>query len=364
MDNNVIRIACALIIAFIVIETFYFADVVFEPVAFALFAIIIVWPLQKALETMMSRGLALLVTVLVTLAVVITLASMVAWGGHEIAQWVIQNFDRLQSRYIAATKWLEEHDIFIVSTVAEHFNVSSLVSVFQAIAIRVNSLVAFSLLVFLFLAMGLLETDEFKENLQSLEETNHGNLLVAARETHGARLVVAGEKIGKKFRQYMLVRTWASILTGLVVWVFSLGVGLELAAAWGVIAFALNYIPLIGPLVATILPALFAFAQTGSWELPALVLTVLTVVQFLIGSYFEPLFTAKTLAISPFVVMFAVFFWGFIWGLPGTFIGVPILIAFLTICEQYPSSRWIAVLLSGRAPDHKPAALQERVDAP
>lgn len=353
MDNNLMRIASALIIAFIVIDTFYFADVVFEPIAFALFAIIIVWPLQEALETWMPRGLALLVTVLVTLTVVVTLASMVAWGGHEIAQWVIQNFDRVQSVYVAGTIWLEEHDIFIVSTVAEHFNASSLLSVFKEIATRLNSLVGFSLLVFLFLAMGLLETEEFKENLQSLGDQTHGNLLVAA-----------GGKIGKKFRQYMLVRTWASILTGLVVWIFSLAVGLELAAAWGVLAFALNYIPLIGTLISTVLPTLFAFAQTGSWELPALVLTVLAVVQFLIGSYFEPLFTAKTLAISPFVVMFAVFFWGFIWGLPGTFIGVPILIAFLTICEQYPSSRWIAVLLSGQAPGRKPAALQEPVDAP
>lgn len=337
-----IRIACALVIAFLVVETFYFADIVFEPVAFALFAIIIVWPLQKALETRMPRGLALLVTVLVTLAVVVKLASMIAWGGGQIATWVGQNFDRFQSVYVAGTKWLEEHDIFIVSTVAEHFNVSSLLRLFQEIATRLNSLVGFSLLVFLFMAMGLLEADEFKANLQS-----------QGGRTHGARLIAAGEKIGKKFRQYMLVRTLASVLTGLVVWGFSLVVGLELAAAWGVIAYALNYIPLIGTLISTILPTLFAFIQTGSWELPALVLTTLAIVQFLIGSYFEPLFTAKTLAISPFVVMFAVFFWGFIWGLPGTFIGVPIVIALLTICEEYPSSRWIAVLLSGRAPDEK-----------
>ncbi|WOJ88674.1 AI-2E family transporter [Methylocapsa polymorpha] len=342
MDNSVIRIAAALIIAFITVGSLYFASSVFEPVAFALFAIIIVWPLQKALETRMPRGLALLITVVVTLGVVIKLASMVAWGAGQIAQWVIDNFDRLQNHYVSGTKWLEEHDIFIVSTVAEHFNASSLISVFQEIATRLNSLVGFSLLVFLFMAMGLLETDEFKANLESL-----------GSQTHSARLMAAGVIIGKKFRQYMLVRTLASILTGLLVWVFSLVVGLELAAAWGVIAYALNYIPLIGTLVATVLPTIFAFAQTGSWELPAIVLSTLAIIQFLIGSYFEPLFTAKTLAISPFVVMFAVFFWGFIWGLPGTFIGVPILIAVLTICEQYPSGRWVATLLSGKAPDAK-----------
>ncbi len=353
MQSNVVRIAAALIIAFIVIETLYFANSVFEPIAFALFAIIIVWPLQKALETRMPRGLALLVTVLVTLGIVVKLASMVAWGGGQIAQWVIQNFDRLQAHYVEGTQWLEQHDIFIVSTVAEHFNASSLMSVFTEIANRLNTLVGFSILVFLFMAMGLLEGDEFTANLRSLEDKPQTAWLATARETHGDRLVAAGAIIGKKFRQYMLVRSLASVLTGVVVWIFSLLVGLELAAAWGVIAYALNYIPLIGPLVATALPAVFAFAQTGSWELPALVLSAFAIIQFVIGSYVEPVFTAKALAVSPFVVMFAVFFWGFIWGLPGTFIGVPILIAVLTICEQYPSSRWISILLSGRAPEGK-----------
>ncbi len=342
MDNNVVRIASALIIAFLVVGALYFADVVFEPVAFSLFGIAIVWPLQKELEKWMPRGVALIVTILVTMVVVVKLASMVAWGGGQIAQWLTQNFDRFQTFYVMGTKWLEGHDIFIVAIVSERFNVVWLLRALQEVATRVNSFVGFALLILIFMAMGLLEADAFAKNLRSL-----GN------QVDGARLIAAGVEIGKKFRRYMLVRTVASILTGLVVWGFSLAVGLELAAAWGVISFALNYIPFIGPLVATALPTLFAFAQTGSWETAALVLVTLTVVQFLIGSYLEPLFTAKTLAISPFIVIFAVFFWGFVWGLPGTFIGVPIAIATLTVCEQFPGTRWIAVLLSGHAPDDK-----------
>jgi predicted PurR-regulated permease PerM len=325
---------------FLVIAALYLADVVFEPVAFALFAISIVWPLQRALQTRMPRGLALIGTLLVTLVTVITLASMVAWGGGQIAEWLSLNFDRLHSLYVAGTKWLEERDIFVAAMVTERFDIVWLLRVFQEIATRVRSLIGFSLLVFIFIAMGLLDVEAFTKNLQFL-----GN------RTQGERLMAAGAKIGKKLRRYMLVRTLASTLTGVLVWSLSLVVGLELAAAWGIISFALNYIPFIGPLIATILPALFAFIQTGSWEMPAIVLTALTLIQFLIGSYLEPLFTAKTLAISSFVVVFAVFFWGFIWGLPGTFIGVPIVIACLTICEQFPSSRWIAALLSGQAPD-------------
>ena len=55
------------------------------------------------------------------------------------------------------------------------------------------------------------------------------------------------------------------------------------------------------------------------------------------------------LAISPLAVIFAVFFWSFLWGIPGALIGVPITIAMLTICEHSESTRWIAMLLSGKS---------------
>jgi AI-2 transport protein TqsA len=115
-----------------------------------------------------------------------------------------------------------------------------------------------------------------------------------------------------------------------------------------VIAFVLNYIPFIGPLVATVFPTLFALAQFESWELAVIVFVGLNLIQFLIGSYLEPRIAGSALSISPFLVLFAVFFWAFLWGIPGAFIGVPIVIAILTLCEEHESTRWIATLLSGR----------------
>ena len=342
MHNTLLRLAATLIIASIVIATLYFAAVVFEPVAFAFFAIAISWPMQKALQARVPKSLALIATVIVALVIVVTLTSLVAWGGGQIARWLTQNFDRLQSLYASSAQWLEQHDIFLTTLISERFNVVWLLRLFQQVAMRLNSLVGFSLLVFVFLALGLLEAEAFAKNLRAV-----------GGDVNGRRLIAAGVEIGGKLRSYMLVRTGASVLTGLVVWGFSLLIGLELAAAWGVIAFALNFVPFIGPLIATTLPALFALVQTGSWELAVVALMTLAILQFLIGSYLEPLLAGKNLTISPFLVLFSVFFWGFIWGLPGTFIGVPIAIACLTICDHYPESRWIAVLLSGKASNEK-----------
>ena len=74
-------------------------------------------------------------------------------------------------------------------------------------------------------------------------------------------------------------------------------------------------------------PDLFAFAQFEFWQL-AIVFLCLNLVQFLIGSYFEPRFAGATLSVSPFLILLAVFFWTYLWGIAGAFIGVPIVIAF------------------------------------
>ena len=66
------------------------------------------------------------------------------------------------------------------------------------------------------------------------------------------------------------------------------------------------------------------------------------------GRSFIVMIAGAALSLSPFLVLFAVFFWAFLWGIPGAFIGVPIVIACLTLCEQRESTRWIAMLLSGR----------------
>jgi predicted PurR-regulated permease PerM len=155
----------------------------------------------------------------------------------------------------------------------------------------------------------------------------------------------------------MLVRTQMSLLTGLLVWGFAHLVGLELAGEWGVIAFTLNYVPFIGPLVATVFPTALALVQFDSWQSALLVFACLNVFQSVVGSYIEPRVSGSALSISPSLVLFAVFFWTYLWGLFGSVIGVPITIAILTFCAEHPSSQWLSDLLSAESgPEPDPAA--------
>ena len=330
------RAMLAICTAILVSVALYFARSIFAPFAFALFMVAIVWPLQSALERMLPQFVALFITLFVTAVVLILFTSMVAWGFSVVAQWMIANAARFQAMYVQWTHWLEEHGIFIVGMISDRFDVMWLVRVAQTVAGRINNTVGFAILAFVFMMLALLEAGDMRQRLASLKDREKGR-----------ELAEAGEKIGAKFRKYMLVRTQLSALTGVAVWAFALLTGLELAAAWGIIAFALNYIPFLGPWVATILPALFAIAQFDSWQPIVIIVLGLFAIQFTIGNYLEPLVAGAALSISPLAVIFAVFFWSFLWGIPGAFIGVPITIAILTLCELSPSSRWIATLLSG-----------------
>jgi predicted PurR-regulated permease PerM len=269
----------------------------------------------------------------------VVFVSMIAWALSAVGDWLLNNVQRFQAIYVQATDWLEGHGIFVAGTLAERFDVLWLLRLFKDIAWRINRLAGFGILVFVFLMMALLEVRQFGAKLASL--------------SNGDKLAHAGSEIAAKFRRYMLVRTLLSILTGLAIWGFAAVAGLEPAIAWGLLGFALNYIPFIGPFIATLLPALFAVAQLDTWQAVIIVFIGLTAIQFMIGNYLEPLAAGAALSISPLVVVFAVFFWGLLWGIPGALIGVPIMLTVIALSAEYPSSRWVATLLSGAPRDRK-----------
>src|SRR5262249_26048111 len=284
--------------AIIVAAALYFARWIFAPFAFALFIMAIVWPVQSTLQKKLPQFVALFLTLIATVLVIIAFGGMGAWSGSVVAEWMFGQAPRCQELYLEWAHWLEEHDILVVGRFSEHFDAVWMVRMLQTVAGHANTTVGFALLVFVFMMLALLETGDLQQKLASL-----------GKRREFRELSQAGAEIAAKFRKYMVVRTLVSALTGGAVWAFALVAGLELAAAWGIIAFALNYIPFIGPFVATILPGLFALAQFDSWQSVAVVVVGLTLIQFVIGNYLEPRMTGAALAISPLAVIFAVFFW-------------------------------------------------------
>src|SRR5262245_25415738 len=91
----------------------YLARPVFEPVAFALFTIALVWPLQRWLAGKIPRLLAMVATLVVTILVVSIVGFLIVWGVGQIGHWLFANVARFQQLYQHATAWLDSHGIFV-----------------------------------------------------------------------------------------------------------------------------------------------------------------------------------------------------------------------------------------------------------
>ncbi|HKA75198.1 MAG TPA: AI-2E family transporter [Xanthobacteraceae bacterium] len=328
------RTAVVLIATIAILAAIHFASSVFAPLAFALFIIAIVWPLQNRLQSRLPKLIALAIVMVVVVVVLVAFASLIAWGFGRVAQGLLSDAARFQLLYERVTAWLEGHGIAVAALWAEHFNIRWLVRAVQDVTGRLNTTLTFWLIVLVYVILGLLEVDDAGRRVRAMEDPEVSRVLLDGSVTTAVML-----------RKYMLVRTLMSAVTGVLVGAFAALAGLQFAAEWGVIAFALNYIPFIGPFIATLFPTLFALAQFESWQAALVLFAGLNVIQFVVGSYIEPRICGITLAVSPMVVLFAVFFWTFLWGLFGAFIGVPITIALLTFCAQHASSRWLPNLL-------------------
>jgi len=151
-------------------------------------------------------------------------------------------------------------------------------------------------------------------------------------------------KIGESIRHYLGIKTLISLLTGFLIWVGLLIIGVDYAILWAMIAFLLNFIPNIGSFIAQIPAVLFALVQLSVggalWTLG-----VFTFVNLFVGSVLEPRVMGKGMGLSTLVVFVSLIFWGFILGTVGMFLSVPLTMTVKIILEQREKTRWVAILL-------------------
>jgi AI-2 transport protein TqsA len=152
--------------------------------------------------------------------------------------------------------------------------------------------------------------------------------------------------IDSQIQRYLAIKTVVSFFTGVFAVVVLLLFGVEFAIVFGFFTFILNYIPTIGSIIATAFPVFIAFFQFETvW--PALwILLILISIQMVMGNLVEPRLMGQGLDLSPLVVLFFLFFWGWLWGIPGMILAVPIAAVIKIFCSNIPELNFIAVFMS------------------
>jgi len=154
------------------------------------------------------------------------------------------------------------------------------------------------------------------------------------------------DNIDRKIQKYLAIKTIICLISGVLATLILVIFGVNFAILFGFLTFLLNYIPNIGSLVATVLPPLVALVQFDNPWRAVWILVILIIFDAVAANALEPKLMGKGLGLSPLAVLFALFFWGWLWGIPGMILAVPIVAVLKIVCSNIPSLQFLAALMS------------------
>jgi len=152
------------------------------------------------------------------------------------------------------------------------------------------------------------------------------------------------KEISTKIKHYMVLKALISLLTGFIVWIALVLVGTDYAFLWAVLAFMFNFIPNIESIIAAVPAVLITLVQLGSVS-AAIVTLVYVSVNVIIGSIIEPKVMGKGLGLSTLIVFLSLLFWGWLLGMVGMLLSIPLTIMAKIAFDSHENTKWLAVLL-------------------
>jgi AI-2 transport protein TqsA len=334
-----VRVCLALLLAVTAVAVMHVTRVVTVPVGLALFILILAWPLQRALERRrLPRWACYMITLLAILGVFLLFVGILYICARSIIAGLPEYNDRISEIVDRVALWPngEEGTEDEAESPIDRFG-DRLLDAVQRLFTEAWAALGLLTLTATFTLLGLLETHSFLDSLSRRIDAKMSS-----------KLLEAGQEFSTSIQRYMLARTVISGGTGLFVGLFTWAIGLDFPLVWAIIAFLLNYLPVLGSIISVIPPTIFGFLQPELW-MGFVTLGGLTVIQFTIGYYVDPLVEGKILAISPFVLLFSILFWGLVWGIPGALLGIPITCGIAIGLSKFESTRWLAELVQRQA---------------
>jgi AI-2 transport protein TqsA len=327
----------------IVIAGMRAASDILMPFLLAIFVAGICAPLYQGMRRRrVPAAFAILAIMLVMLGSVLLLIGVVERAVTGFAG----NMPSYQAAFLAQTDklwmWLQANGIWLEAQGIEVpgdlfrdlFNPQVLIRHLGAIAGTLRDLLTSVFIVVLVAIFILLEGSALPDKVRRLPGFS---------STTWARL----SQIVADLRRYMFLKTVMSLLTGALVSLWLLLVGVDFPILLGVLSFALNYIPTIGSIVAALPGILLAFIEFG---LGTSVVTTVAYIVINVGvsNGLEPRYFGTGLGLSPLVVMVSVLFWGWVLGPMGMLLSVPLTMSLKIALESDEGTRWLAILMGDR----------------
>jgi len=328
--------------AVVVVAGMKVASPVVVPVLLALFIAAITAPALLWLE---NKGLPTLAALLVVIGILLGAgALLVTLIGASLSEFQSQQpvyqarletlFEQLQSFLAQITSLLGVS--FQISDFASALNPNSIAAGVGKAVNEIGALIANAFLIFLIVVFMLFEVSTLPKKLETIFTESSNSIKRLAQ-------------FKRSLQRYLVIKTVTSLTTAVLVWMMLAIIGVDFAVLWAVLAFFLNFVPNIGSIIAAVPAVLVAIMQidlsAGLW-----VAVGYLVINNIVGTVIEPRIAGRHLGLSPLIVFLSLLFWGWILGPVGMFLSVPLTMMVRLVAESSENTRWIAVMLSDRAP--------------
>ena len=324
----------ALVALILVVFALKWSYAVTMPIAAAVFIIAAAWPIKPLLDRVLPSGLSYAGTVLALLLIVTAFGAGLYLAISQVVHTFTSREFEFRAAYDAYAEWARAHGLLVFDGDSGY---GQLLAVAQLLLAKTYALLAYAGFIAVLVVLGLPELPAFRRRLRhTLEAANRREVLEVL------------DAIAEKFRRYVGVTTFTSVVTGVASALWAYAVGLDLALTWGVLNFLLNYIPVAGNIIGIIPPTLYAVLQYREWTMPLVVFGGFAVLQIAISNFLYPLLQGRGLALSPLAIVVALSFWGWLWGIAGALLAVPLTAAIVIVCERFEATAWAANLVSTR----------------
>jgi len=336
-ENKALTVMVGIIAAAVIGIVFKAAQTVLFPFFLALFIYFILAPVQDALvKIKISPNVSLVLIIVFTFVVLYLMGVLFYTSGKSFASDLpdygnklkdlidkLKNTIEIPGGKWDPLAWADSLDVTKVGT----FVLNSLGTFF--------SFFSTLFLVLIFLIFMLAGRGKLNEKIHRFFEPRRS-----------IQMIKVVENIDRQVQKYLALKTVISLGSGLLAMVIIMLFGVHYAVLWGFITFLLNYIPNIGSFIAKVLPFAFALLQLGRFWPAAWMLIILFITDAITGMIIEPRLMGKGLGLSPLAILVALFLWGWLWGIPGMILAVPIMVVMKIVAANFPSMRWLEALLS------------------
>jgi predicted PurR-regulated permease PerM len=319
---------------FIILTSFKLASDLIVPLLIAMSLAIILSPLLTYFERKhIPKSLSLVLIIIVSL---IPIAILGGYIGEEVKSFA-HNFQDIKQEFNASlakfTHFMNGFGLGVTETdINKMLDKSNLSDVIKNLASQAGSQFSNIFLIFFMVAFMLMESSFFYDKMVKITDYYHEDI-------QGEIMII------EKIKSYFLIKVKTSLMTALwvlaVLWYFDIAY----FYLWASLAFFLNFIPVIGSIIAAVPPIAMALidqtVMTAVW-----VAVWYMVINTVIGNILEPRIMGKGLGLSALVIFISMTFWGWIFGPAGMILSVPLTMVMQFFFDQYKETKWIALLLS------------------